>query len=125
MALRFILYSLVFVLGYGNSCYSGSNHSPTSCSFGERIGRDYFVFIDSDNVIDFIEKAFPYIIEENSTESNDDDSDGGKVLDPGASLTSGWSLPFTNFLHATRTIPYLSWTCRQVPLYLLNRVFRI
>lgn len=125
MALRLILYPLVFVLVYGSGFYSISNHSPTFCSFGERIGRDNFVFIDSDNVIDFIEKAFPYIIVENSTESNDDDSNGDKVLDPGSGLPSGWSLPFANSLRITRTAPDLLWSGRQVPLYLLNRVFRI
>jgi hypothetical protein len=126
MVTRFIFYPFVFLLVYWNAFHSGSSHSPTSCSFGDRIERDYFVFIDNSNILDLIEEDFQCIEEENSTERNDDGRDEGSSFDHDNGLQQKWLPTVKDLIRTACTfIPSTSVMARAVPLYLLIRVFRI
>lgn len=126
MRSRFIFYPFVFLLVYGSAFYSGSSHSPTFCSFGDRIERDYCVFIDNADDLDLIEEDLQCLEEESSTERNDDGRDEGDVFDHTDDAQHRWSLPFTDGFRAPHTfIASISLLGKTLPLYLLIGVFRI
>lgn len=126
MRSRFIFYPFVFLLGFGGIFYSGSSHSPTSCSFGDRIERDYCVFIDNADDLDLIEEDLQCIEEENSTERNDDGREEGSVFDHANDSQYKWSVPFADLIRTPHSIiPSAYLPGKALPRYLLIRVFRI
>ena len=124
MVARFLLYPLVLLLAYGNLLYSESSHSPTYGSFVDRIERTGAVVFDNTRTADLLEEAFQVIVEENSTENNDNDDSNDtagapapqpSLFQPCSTLSAECIAPATDLIPAGKALP----------LYLLHRVFRI
>lgn len=127
MELRQLLYPLVFLLAYGSHAHSEANPGPSLCTNNDRIEQERIaVFIDDADLSDQFEEAFPYILEENSTESNDDDSSNNSGFDQAENSTGDWNL-FLPHLFVQSRLPFSTLLPRgaALPLYLLNQVFRL
>lgn len=123
MVARILLYPFVLLLVYGNILYSESNHSPTFCVLVDHIEQQgYPVFIGQAKTPAFLEGVFQVIVEENSTDSQDDGNDASETSDTDKGLfyqlRSPVSAPTLLICHSAPAGP-------PAPLYLLNRVFRI
>ncbi|MCA0235291.1 MAG: hypothetical protein LCH81_02800 [Bacteroidetes bacterium] len=126
MELRQLLYPLVFLLAYGSHAHSEANQGLSLCTNNDRIEqRGIAVFIEDADLSDQFEEDFPYILEENSTESNDDDSNNSG-FDEAEQSSGEPTLCFLPPITQVR-LPFSTLLPRgaALPLYLFNQVFRL
>lgn len=125
MVARLILYLFVFWLSGGNSHSPVLSHAVASCDSNRHLSQECCAFIDSENLLDQVEKAFPYILEEDSSQNNDDHNDDKKVLDRDSAPCCRAMTLARVCVQAVLIAPLLPYAGKANPLYLLHRIFRI
>lgn len=126
MTLKYLLYSLLFLTGVGNSLHSTpvDGPAPRVCDGG--LGSDGRAWIDKAGIFDLFDEYFPLIVEEDSSEGNDDESNDGPFFDADTT-TPGFITTHTVVSPLLSQAPPRALFCgvHDDPLYLLHQVFRI
>lgn len=128
--LLFFWYLLVVLLDYGNKYYSDSVHRPIDAASKPVMDLEgAFALWNTAMIVGLEEDVFPDLIEENSTEGNEDDNSGKDFSQKNPIhnkyLFNYPDLGFEHYFVAHQFTSSRFAEHHPVPIYLTNRVLRI